>query len=766
MDVGSNGQRSPDLRERRVVFLGNYQSPSPHVVFEKMAASLAKSRIAISVDNRWSDEHIDADLLVFDEPLPDSDELLDCRILGQRTLNRRTRLDVAARCGAPVAPFGGPRNDQELDELAALWGSDCAVLKYDWSSRRRGVFLWPLQSAIRKPFPQDFDPEADVFMAFQGSDPQTYKVDAFGGVLLGAYVLKTRDMRSPAWETVLHQDSLGLDRLPDKTRRQIEAVSVALLDHGAGYSSFDLMRTGDEYRIIEINTCSVGTGIWKDLPQQYADAYGQAIVETLQQIDRIPRYRDLRDAALRCGNDSEAVELPGRTTAGAAAVEAASSDTEPWKSSIPARFMKVLERSDRVSGAEMRATVTGGMKTLLRHAREQVPFYSDRLGMLFSPGGTIELRAWKDVPVVRRADVAGRRADLTARVMPRSQGSVSHNSTAGTEYAPMTVSWSSTAKTIASCINMRFLSWHGVSFADSLATIRRPNVSGAAEDRKWAPRFAAAERGPEFELSAALPVAAQLEWLSQLGPVWLTTRPSLAQQLALKVKEEPRLKPNLRGIFTSGEVLTDDQRRVCRDFLGHAPQDIYALAEVGGVALQCPQSDAYHVQTETVLVEVLDREGRGCPPGATGRLVVTPLYNMAMPLIRYETGDLATAGDSFAGLFSENICVCGRRLPRLQAVLGRARNQLVDAGGRRLTPAIDSSRLHDLTGARLWQLVQNGVGRFVLRLDAHDAGSGGRVAEAGRYVTEALGTDGEVTIERGDLSSAAAARRFEPFLRV
>ena len=70
--------------------------------------------------------------------------------------------------------------------------------------------------AIRKPFPQDFDPESDVFMAFQGSDPQTYKIDAFGGVLLGAYVLKTRDMRSPAWETVLHQDILRLDLLPDR----------------------------------------------------------------------------------------------------------------------------------------------------------------------------------------------------------------------------------------------------------------------------------------------------------------------------------------------------------------------------------------------------------------------------------------------------------------------------------------------------------------------------------------------------------------------
>ena len=763
MDVGSNGLLSPDLRERRVVFLGNYQSPSPHVVFEKMAASLAKSNITISVDNHWSDEHAEADLLVVDEPLPDSDELLDCRILGQRTLNRRTRLDVAARCGAPVAPFGGPRNDRELDELAARWSSDCAVLKYDWSSRRRGVFLWPLQSGLRKPFPNDFDPESDVFMAFQGDDPQTYKIDAFGGVLLGAYVLKTRDMRSPAWETVLHQDILRIDLLSEETRRPIEAVSLALLDHGAGYSSFDLMRSGDEYRIIEINTCSVGTGIWNDLPQQYADAYSQGIVETLKQIDRVPRYRDLREAALRCRNDSEAVELPrSATTVAAPPTEVGS---EPWRTSAEAGFMKVLEKSDRISAYEMRASLVRPLKTLLRHAREHVPFYSDRLGMLFSSDGTIDLRAWKDVPIVHRADVANRRGDFSARTLPRLQASISHVSTGGTENQAMTVPRSRLAAAVASCISVRFFTWHDIPFADTLATIRRPNVGGATEGRTWAPSFAAAERGPEFELSSAAPATAQLEWLNELGPVWLNTRPSLAQQLALTVKKQPRLKPNLRGLLTSGEILTHDQRRVCRDFLGHAPRDIYALAEVGGVALQCPQSDAYHVQAEAVLVEVLDQAGRGCPKGATGRLVVTPLYNLAMPLIRYDTGDVAVAGDSFAELFAGRLCVCGRRLPRLQAVLGRWRNLLVDAAGRRLVPKIDSNHLHDLTGAKLWQLVQKGVGQFVMRLDASDTGSGGPVSGVAQYVIEALGGDCEVKIERANLLSAAGAKRFEPFLR-
>jgi phenylacetate-CoA ligase len=313
---------------------------------------------------------------------------------------------------------------------------------------------------------------------------------------------------------------------------------------------------------------------------------------------------------------------------------------------------------------------------------------------------------------------------------------------------------------------MRFFAWHDIPFADAMATIRRPNAETPAEGRKWAASFAAVERGPEVELSSTAPVTAQLEWLGDRGPVWLRTRPSLAQQMALTVKERPQLRPRLLGLLTSGEILTDDQRHLCREFLGHAPRDVYELAEVGAVALQCPQSSVYHVQTEAALLEVLDEDGRGCPKGATGRLVVTPLYNLAMPLIRYDTGDLAVAGDRFDQLISGRLCVCGRRLPRLRSILGRLRNQLSQPDGRPLAPAIGSNRLHDLTGARLWQLVQEGAGRFTMRLDSDSATqASGSADAAAAYVTEALGNNCQVKIEWTNLSQIAGRHRFEPYLR-
>jgi phenylacetate-CoA ligase len=50
-------------------------------------------------------------------------------------------------------------------------------------------------------------------------------------------------------------------------------------------------------------------------------------------------------------------------------------------------------------------------------------------------------------------------------------------------------------------------------------------------------------------------------------------------------------------------------------------------------------------------------------PGSSGRLLVTSLANTAMPMIRYDTGDIATAVDG--------PCPCGRTLPSFGEVLGR-----------------------------------------------------------------------------------------------
>lgn len=90
-----------------------------------------------------------------------------------------------------------------------------------------------------------------------------------------------------------------------------------------------------------------------------------------------------------------------------------------------------------------------------------------------------------------------------------------------------------------------------------------------------------------------------------------------------------------------------------------------------------------HVQSENAIVEVLDAAGRPCEAGETGTVVLTPLHIFAMPLLRYEIGDLAIVGGGRCG--------CGRLLPILDAVPGRARDLLMVPSGD-LRPPYDGHR--------------------------------------------------------------------------
>jgi phenylacetate-CoA ligase len=111
--------------------------------------------------------------------------------------------------------------------------------------------------------------------------------------------------------------------------------------------------------------------------------------------------------------------------------------------------------------------------------------------------------------------------------------------------------------------------------------------------------------------------------------------------------------------------------------------------------------------SEALLVEVIDDAGRACAPGQTGRVVVTTLHNFSMPLIRYEIGDLAEAGGD---------CACGRGLPVIQRILGRMRNMLVLADGRRYWPSFGLRGLSTELGIRQHQLVQKSFDLIEARL--------------------------------------------------
>ena len=350
------------------------------------------------------------------------------------------------------------------------------------------------------------------------------------------------------------------------------------------------------------------------------------------------------------------------------------------------------------------------LELLLVHTARTVPFYRGRLDALAGLGrGELTMDAWRRLPVLRRTDIQEAGAALVSRRLPRDHGQSVEVSTSGSTGRPITVKGTAVTGLFFRALSLRYHLWHGRDFSGRTAKIARLSPSAAKDEAghkraTWVPGYPS---GPFVEFDVSRPVAEQLAWLEAENPAHLVTYPSnLLSLLRHCEKKEVRL-PALRGVATLGEVLEPEVRTACERVWGVPVGDSYSAQEVGIIALQCPESPHYHVQSESVLAEILDGDGKPCAPGGTGRLVVTDLHNFAMPLIRYEIGDYAEAGEP---------CPCGRGLPVITRILGRTRNMLTLPSGEQIWPAFAKALREALPQLRQAQLVQRTLDEIEVRL--------------------------------------------------
>lgn len=161
------------------------------------------------------------------------------------------------------------------------------------------------------------------------------------------------------------------------------------------------------------------------------------------------------------------------------------------------------------------------------------------------------------------------------------------------------------------------------------------------------------------------------------NPRYIQLHPSTLNEL-IRLSELSGEKPlNLKEARVVSETLNPELRAYCMKVWGIPITNNYSCEEMGILALQCPETEHLHVQSENCLIEILDNDGNPCFPGQIGRTVITCLNNYATPLIRYENGDMAEVGEA---------CSCGRGLPVLNKIAGRVRNLVVLPNGQKATP--------------------------------------------------------------------------------
>jgi len=120
-----------------------------------------------------------------------------------------------------------------------------------------------------------------------------------------------------------------------------------------------------------------------------------------------------------------------------------------------------------------------------------------------------------------------------------------------------------------------------------------------------------------------------------------------------------------KTLVNAAEGLQPGQRELLEDVLVDKVFLSYGCREFMSIGMECYRHVGYHVNTDNLMVEVVDQDGAPVAAGTEGRIVVTDFHNAATPFIRYEIGDVGVMGSP------EERCACGRPFPLLKSVDGR-----------------------------------------------------------------------------------------------
>lgn len=198
-------------------------------------------------------------------------------------------------------------------------------------------------------------------------------------------------------------------------------------------------------------------------------------------------------------------------------------------------------------------------------------------------------------------------------------------------------------------------------------------------------------------------IRTHVQAIRRYHPRFLKGTPSALYYLALFLEQQGITDLCFRGIFATGEILLPWQRSRIEKVLHAKVFDSYGHMERTVAASECP-SGRLHTVPEYGIFELLKQRTLG---EHSAKVIGTSLHNMSMPLLRYETGDVAE-------LTADEPCPCGRAAPCIERINGRQNDVVITPTGQVITTLF--ILFDEVPGLMIGQFVQNAVDRLTVRL--------------------------------------------------
>jgi phenylacetate-CoA ligase len=342
------------------------------------------------------------------------------------------------------------------------------------------------------------------------------------------------------------------------------------------------------------------------------------------------------------------------------------------------------------------------LRELCSHAYEHVPYYSDRLRQLNSLTGAVSSsKDWLDLPIMTKEILKSSYNSLISK----SQHSVTaiQNASGGSTGKPVSFLSDLYMYTMMEGWGNLIFSWAGWTPGEMVLHL-------------WGGR---AHQCPGFwgqvktRLSGRLIIPVHTyddsdfqkwwNYIIQYRPSIIYAYPSVITEFSKWLFDKSYQPQGVKGVFCSAEILFPEQRNIIEKAFECKVYNQYGSREAPSIACECPQGNM-HIFMDLNHVEFLDEEGSD-----SKKIIATPLFNYAQPLLRYDLGDM--------GANLDGDCPCGRSYPIMRMDIGRKNDHLVTSSGKKVWPSFFILNLEGFDWVQNYQFRQTAINNFELDVE-------------------------------------------------
>ena len=340
------------------------------------------------------------------------------------------------------------------------------------------------------------------------------------------------------------------------------------------------------------------------------------------------------------------------------------------------------------------------LKNIIRYAYENTAYYHHLFKSLnLNPNNIQQIDDLCRIPIMTKSEIQDNFEKITTNNLNRNRCLL--YKTSGSTGVPLSILLDENARISAKIRYFRSYLGCGLKLRDKIDHFSAPQHFSGNRPLVTHLGFLRKENFSVFDC-----IDDHINRLMEHPPDVIEGYPSIIFLIAKRIQDSKIKGINPRLIFSTSELLTETMRKKINSAFDSELFDRYGSVEFGTFAWECPRHNGYHIDVEDVVVEFL-RNGETVAPGEKGEIVVTSLANYAMPLIRYSIGDIGSP--------SSEQCSCGRGLPLMKMIDGRADDFLVLPSGKIVSPR-NIGTLEYIDGITEFRIIQEKKDKIIVQI--------------------------------------------------